>query len=552
MHRLAGGRVFTNYADEAWQASVFRLALIAAMTGSVAAGPAILRWGLGGPWSGYLIPLAMVCAAAGVVTTTVLGRPSWRDRRGSAFRLGEALLVVLALRLFVWVFSEGLPRLSDVPLWFFEPGRFFSSEFIFAALVCLFAWAFATAVTSDFLELAIQPDEVAARQSREWGDSRSQWRAGRPMGRTELLQRFAMRWIGIGILLVVCAGMTRLDVSVGESGLVHVGLGGLGMRPEVVVCLVCYFLAGLLLMSQGRLAVLRGRWYNQEVDIRESLIRRWHLNSLVFVGLLALVALLLPLGSTSWLAGIVEFVITLLVRIVMFFGFVIGLLIALLATLLSRLFGSPAPAPAPELVAPPQAVPSQADVAAHLPPWLGSASLWLVVALIAGFLLVNFLRTTRLSQSALGKGLIILRLWWRARRARINTAVTARVTGLRRRLRRVRRRVRQPSEVAVGGQRLLLPRDQVRRYYLRAVKEAGDEGLMRPLHKTPLEFAEDLRAEWPDTEGDVRELTEAFVDARYSEHEIGDQEASSAESAWRRLTRRLREARHRGGSAQSG
>ncbi|MGE5602579.1 MAG: DUF4129 domain-containing protein [Nitrososphaerales archaeon] len=544
MRRLAGGRVFSNYADEAWQASAFRLALIAVMTGSFAAGPAILRVGLGGPWSGYLIPVAMVAAAAGVFTTTLLGRPTWRDRRGSAFRLGEMLLLVIGVRVLVWMFAEGLPGLSDVPSWFYEPGRFFTGEFAFAALVCLFVWSFAVTVTSDFLELAIQPDEVAARQSREWGDSRSQWRVGRPMGRTELLQRFAVRWIGLGILFVVCAGMTRLDFSVGESGLVHVGLRGLGMRTEVVACLVCYFLAGLLLMSQGRLAVLRGRWYNQEVDVRQSLIGRWHVNSLVFVALIALVALLLPLGSTSWLTGAVEFVVALLARIILFMGFLIGLVIAFLAALLSRLFGNSPPPPA-ESVPPPQAVPSQAEMAAQLPPWLGNAVLWLVVALVAVFLLINFLRTTGLAQSKLGKGLIQLRLWWRARRARINTAVAARVTDLRRRLRRVRRRVARPQEAGTSRRGPFLPREQVRRYYLGAVKEAGDEGVVRPPHKTPIEFAEDLRAEWPETEGDVRELTEAFVDARYSEHEIGDREVSTAESAWRRLVRGLREARHR-------
>ena len=303
MRRLGGGNVFTNFADDAWQISFFRLALIAVMAGCIASGPAIIRWGLGGPWHGYLIPTAIAVSAVGVLTTTQLGRPNWRSRRGSAFRFGEMLLLLIGVRLLAWVGAEGLPGLADVPIWFLHPESFFTGEFVFAAFVCLFAWFFATLVTSDFLELAIQPDEVAARQSHEWGDSRSQWRVAKPLGRVELLQQFALRWIVIGILLVVCAGITRLDVSVGEFGLVHVAVGGLGMRPEVAASLVVYFITGLLLLSQGRLAVLRGRWFNQEVEMRPALIRRWHTNSLVFVGLIALVALLLPLGSTSWLDG---------------------------------------------------------------------------------------------------------------------------------------------------------------------------------------------------------------------------------------------------------
>ena len=104
------------------------------------------------------------------------------------------------------------------------------------------------------------------------------------------------------MLLVVCAALTRVVVTTQVSGVLRFGLRGLELRPEATASLVCYFLAGLLLMSHGRLAVLRGRWFNQDVQIDEPLIRRWHVNSLVFVGLIALVALLLPLGKTGWLA----------------------------------------------------------------------------------------------------------------------------------------------------------------------------------------------------------------------------------------------------------
>jgi hypothetical protein len=89
-----------------------------------------------------------------------------------------------------------------------------------------------------------------------------------------------------------------------------------------------------------------------------------------------------------------------------------------------------------------------------------------------------------------------------------------------------------------------LPRDQVRRYYLQAVEKARDEGVVRPPHKTPLEFAEELGKEWPDAEADVDELTAAFLDARYSDHPIGDSAATGAESIWRRLLHELRRRRN--------
>lgn len=541
MTASGGRRVFTDYADEAWQVSAFRLALLALLAGSVAAGPAVLRTALVGGWTSYLIPVAVIVAGAGVATTTLLGRPNWRDRRGAAFRLGELLLLLIGARVIVWAFTEGFPNAATLWSWVLNPGLFFTGEYLFAVFVWLCVWLIALVDTSDFLDLAIQPDEIAARQSHDWGDSRSQWRVGKPISRGEILQGFAYRWIGVGILLITCAGLTRIEVAVSQRGTVQVGLRGLGLQAEVVVCLVCYFLAGLLLLSDGRLAVLRGRWYNQEVEIGASLIRRWHLYALAFVGLLALLALLLPLGSTGWFIGIVEWVIALLIRFVLFVGFLLGLVVSLIGGLLARLFGvTQAPPDEATPPPPPTDIPTQAEATANLPPWLGGAVLWLIVALVAGILLINFLRTSGLLTTRFGMRAFGWRLWWRARRARMAVAVSTRLAAVRRRLRRARRRAERPRVPDVGSHGPLLPRDQVRRYYLAAVKEAGEEGAPRSPHETPLEYAEELAARWPESVGDTRELTDAFLDARYSAHEIGAPEVVGAENAWRRFVRGLR------------
>ena len=74
------------------------------------------------------------------------------------------------------------------------------------------------------------------------------------------------------------------------------------MPSYVLVGLLVYFAAGLLLLSHGRLAVLRGRWYNQGVRIAPQLTRRWHVITVGALLLVALVALLLPLEPTGWLA----------------------------------------------------------------------------------------------------------------------------------------------------------------------------------------------------------------------------------------------------------
>lgn len=542
IRRLAGGRVFTDYHDEAWHVSLFRIALIALMGGSFAAGPIVARAGLGASWTGYLLPFALLCAAAGALTTGLLGRPAWRGRRGSAFRLGEVVLLLLLARALVWAFSEGLPSLADLKGWVLAPGNFFTGEFIFAAFTLLLSWGLGVMAAGDFRDLAIQPDEVAARESHSWGDAKSQWRAGSPRSRMAILQGFAVRWISFGTALIICAGLTRVNLAVSDAGRVRIGLTGLGLRGEAVAALVCYFLAGLLLMSHGRLAVLRARWYNQEVEIAPSLIQRWHASSIAFVILIALLALLLPLGTTGWLARALEWLISLAARIVVAITFLFSLLLALIMQALQAIFGEAA-VPPPEATptpAPPTPQPFPMDAANPLPPWLGGAVLWLVVGAVTVFLLINFARTSGLLEGKLGAQLTRWRLWWRARQARLGQAMGKSLNRLAAPFRRARRRIARPAAVTPRGAEPKLPREQVRRYYLAALKEAAEEGAPRRAEQTPSEFASDLAANWPESDEDIEALTEAFLDARYSAREINASEATDARSAWQRLARALR------------
>lgn len=533
-----------DYQDEAWTAGIYRVALIVLLTTSMAVGPLLIRLAFGGGRPSYLIALAAAVSVEAVITTHLLGRPSSRGRSRAAVRLGEVTVILILARVAVWLLVEGLPGPGTVASWLIHPGRFFTGEFIFAGGVLLFAWSTAASMAADFQALAIRPDEVVARAGGRWGDAKSELRVPLALSRVEVLQRFALRWIGLGALLVFCTAATRVAVTTDERGILSIGLRGLGLSPEAIAALLCYFIGGLLLLSHGRLAALRGSWYNQEVDIRGPLLARWHTNSTAFVVLIALAALLLPIGATSWLAVPITWVIALLARIALGIVFILGALFTLIVNAISALLGIGEEAASPASPAPPPPVPTQAEMASQLPPWLGGALLWLTILLVAGFLLFNLVRTSGLLEGPIGARLRQLRFWWRARRARLNRAVSSQLKRLRRRLVRPGTRLRRPA-VPRGAalRRGHLPRDRVRQYYLQAVDEAAQEGAPRPSHKTPLEYARDLQATWPEAETDVADLTASFLDARYTEHELGEAEATGAENAWRRLVGALRRRR---------
>ena len=147
-------------------------------------------------WPGYLVPAAAFAGAVGVLTTSLLGRPAWRNRRGMAFGSAKLSCCWSQRARSFGRSPKGSRGPTHSQAWLLHPESFFTGEFLFAALTLLFVWGFSVGVTADFLDLAIQPDEVAARSSHDWGDSKSQWRVAMPMARTEILQRFALRWIG--------------------------------------------------------------------------------------------------------------------------------------------------------------------------------------------------------------------------------------------------------------------------------------------------------------------------------------------------------------------
>jgi hypothetical protein len=99
--------------------------------------------------------------------------------------------------------------------------------------------------------------------------------------------------------------------------------------------------------------------------------------------------------------------------------------------------------------------------------------------------------------------------------------------------------------IRVGG---LPPREQVRYFYLSAVRRAAGQGVERQPSQTPGEFVRDLEAQWPEAELDVEALTEAFVVARYAAAEISKDEAQEVKSIWQRVKQALRGHREPPGS----
>jgi Asp-tRNA(Asn)/Glu-tRNA(Gln) amidotransferase A subunit family amidase len=126
-----------------------------------------------------------------------------------------------------------------------------------------------------------------------------------------------------------------------------------------------------------------------------------------------------------------------------------------------------------------------------------------------------------------------LRRWWRGLREEVREQVSRVV----KRLRRARARVNIPGLGRRRGESL---REQIFYHYLNTLDRAEAEGYPRQASETPYEYRQHLAPELSDAEPEIAELTETFVEARYSTHPLSDEALDRLRAAAQRIQDALR------------
>jgi hypothetical protein len=88
--------------------------------------------------------------------------------------------------------------------------------------------------------------------------------------------------------------------------------------------------------------------------------------------------------------------------------------------------------------------------------------------------------------------------------------------------------------------RRLSPREKVIFFYMAMIRRGGEQGLARRPDQTPLEYSKTLRARLPEVGAEVDSLTDQFMEARYSRHEIQADQAGRVRQYWERIKRAMR------------
>lgn len=527
-----------DLADQDWTLSLLRPILVAIMAVClVLATMAFVRRLVPDIPAAYTLLLAGMGALAslvGTATTTWLAQPGQRANRSAGVRAAELALMLGAIRIAIWLSTDSWPGLEFFLL---RPmDALLDGYFLVALLVVGLAWAMSTAMTDDLLALALQPDDLySARTFHDrWQDTARPVYTDRPA----ILRRFVARWVGGGVILVILAAGSRYDLP--ESG--FLGAIRQNIDPVVIGSIIVYFLLGLVLISQGQLALLRARWTLQKTPSAPNILRNWPLYALALLLVVGIVAALLPLGGTFYLAQILTLVISTVVNTIFeIFRFFVTLLMLLMAWL-----GGEAPPEAPPPTPEPLTellpeVPPEGGF--ELPPWTGGVIFW-------GLMTALLLYAAYIYLSGKGTGFgwarrlwEMIRLRWlalfgayqnwqaerrRARAERLAAALAAGKTdGL-------------PGWLRLRG---LDPDRQIRYFYFLLLHRAEEAGMPRQGAETPLHYAprlaERLHAD-DDGRHAIEELTEAFVQVRYAGEHVAPSRVQQLKQVWQQVRRLLR------------
>jgi len=484
-------------------------------------------------WRGGYLTLLISLTPAEAYLSHRLGKR--RELRGTdltVFRLTEVVVLAFVLELMrlLW---QGMPKTS------WTLGQFLDLEFFAATALMLSYWGIASAMIRWFEELDYQPAEkpppVTSPEYDLWVGSHT-----RHVQHTQAFRTVLAMILGGGVFILVVAGMARVE----PRAIIDFQRGTI---RALILHVLLYFVLGLALVAEARLSLLHARWQHDDVSISPVVARRWPLLVIALLALAAIVALLLPVeysvGLIETLAYVVNMLITVFMTVVYIVLFLVSMIFYPFQWLLAQGGqGKRQAPPPPELRMPEQ--PAGASSSFPLLETLKSLLFWLVTLAIVAYAVYNYGReySSTLANVPMLRPLL-----------RIVKALAVFLQSLRRRARVVRQAIgqrltarqrsihRQPG----SGRRFLRlgrlsPREMVQYYFLSTVRRASEAGFRRLPNQTPDEYSRHLRAHLPEVGQDVDTIASAFVEAKYSQHDIDKQYAGRLRSHWQRLKRELR------------
>jgi hypothetical protein len=512
--------------------------IIVLMMGSLAAGIAQLGTRINPQWNGiYLVAVSVFASIE-----AMLVRQRVKDLEGKEkffFRASEWIAFGVIIKLLTYVSGGPDQLLRDIPRWqenFLE--SFFNGEYLLALAVTAAVWLSSGAYAAE-LESLFDRERDAS-----WDELGKLQNALR-----DIRNRIASRVFVIGAVVVALAIFSRVDAS---AIFRERGLPPPGYYAPVANVLV-YFILALVLLSQTQFALMRTRWLFQRLPISPKIAQNWIRYGFLFFLLLAVVVFFLP---TEYSLGFFETLAYGLNYLMQAMSFLLALLLLPITFCMSlfSFFSSDAPqARDSGPMTPPPPVLAQPNEPVAWLEFLRSLLFW---GIFVGIIFFAF-RYYFLQNKALMRTLTALPLvrwlgslwgsvwgWLRGANRQLRTLVRQGVNRIN------RQRGSKPSQILrrLFNPARLSPREKIIHYYLSLVQLAGERGLNRQPSQTPYQYENQLTEAVPEIDQELHNLTDTFIEARYSHHPLDEPNAEQASSLWERIRAALK-SWHKNGDA---
>jgi len=488
---------------------------------------------------GYLAAIGFLIALERFYSHRVLKKLSSFSREWIVLVSTQWVVNFVVIKLIVTL-SKGLDTLlAEIPLWqqsFAE--KFFASDYLVAIIFAFLVW-FSVGMITDLLdELGLD----AALITREVMASGVQDQA--PPRQRLMATVFA---IGGGLMFLTAAA--RVDTRALFANEAEV-LRQLSPLEGGGAGTLLYFLFGFVLLSQAQFITLNTRWFLQGVPVSRSIAANWAIFSISFLILLVLVVSVLPTNYSMGLLSVLGYLIDIIMGIVTLIFSIILAIVGFLLSLPFLLFGLDTPVNMPaSVVQPPVETPPPTIITESMPfPWLDlikSILFWGVFLIVIGYSIAQYLRQHEEILDGLRKipGWRIISAFW--------NWITGMFSGINKRVSGViqagRERFRpQADSTNLRGfgrflrLRNLSSRQKVFFYYQALLQRGKETGILRGESQTPDEYANRLVPTLPTVEDEIKSLTEAFSEARYSRHSVESEDASAVKVYWERIRRVFR------------
>jgi hypothetical protein len=474
-------------------------------------------------WNGmYFLPGMLLTSVEAVYSHRVMQKVRSIHMSALRFRLVEWGLLVLLLKALNLMGQPWAATVAEIQSLTGSTDLFFSIEFFMLIVLAMAAWGATTTTIAD-IETLYDPY----------------------IDHSETLDSLTGRFFLGGGLLIFISGVTQWTAYAGAASLTDLGQPSLG---GVVFTVLAYFTLGLILLSQINLTRLQVRWQMQHIPIGPGLTRRWVQYGVIFLAVVTLVAFVLPTRYTIGLVETLGLAVELVINLILFILQLLILLITLpLAWLMSWLGQGP---PAPPASMPPlmPVAPTQVEPGAATP-WLEivrSVLFWGAALAVVGYLLKSYFEDRpellrQLRQFRWVRWVIDLaKSGWAALRRWLARGLALLPDRLRESQAAAAERWANRDRWSGLNWRQLSPREKIMRYYLNVLEQSARRGVARGQAETPYEFEPKVVQTAPEVDRDMHELTDVFVQARYSQQPFEAAHSDSVKAKWRRIKKSLR------------